>query len=245
MESSTKPAAAPSTATLKIVADVRSPHPIPPLITGKFCEHLGSNIYNGMSAQILRNPTFADFPFGAGGETPDGRSRFLSDEEKIATQIGNLASRINWPQADIPRLVEARSDGLAFWWVRRGARQDVHVSPDAATNGRAQRVEIRKAGDGVAQWIWLPTHRTRSFEFELSARSPNLKSLVIELAAQGAKDSAAQARVEGISDNWLTIKGTLRLPESAPADAIYRLSLLAPSRARSSSSACCSIPPIT
>jgi hypothetical protein len=45
-------------ATLSIDASRNSALPISPLLYGKFCEHLGTNIYNGMEAQILRNPTF-------------------------------------------------------------------------------------------------------------------------------------------------------------------------------------------
>jgi hypothetical protein len=58
------PAAAddPAGATLRILAGERSPHRIPALITGKFAEHLGSNILNGMDAQILRNPTIGPIP---------------------------------------------------------------------------------------------------------------------------------------------------------------------------------------
>ena len=50
----------------------RSRYVIPKEITGKFAEHLGWNIYNGMDAQILRNPTFADYPFATGEMSPDG-----------------------------------------------------------------------------------------------------------------------------------------------------------------------------
>lgn len=43
----------PSHAVLRVRANERSPYPIPKFITGKFAEHLGWNIYNGMDAQIL------------------------------------------------------------------------------------------------------------------------------------------------------------------------------------------------
>ena len=69
-------APAPAGATLRVRARDRSPDPIPRYITGKFTEHLGNNIYNGIEAQILRNPTFADFPFSTGAMTPDGVTTF-------------------------------------------------------------------------------------------------------------------------------------------------------------------------
>ena len=58
-----KPTAEPSKATVRVLAGRRSAHPVHPRVTGKFAEHLGHNVNQGMSAQILRNPTFATFPF--------------------------------------------------------------------------------------------------------------------------------------------------------------------------------------
>jgi len=78
-------------AVLSVRAAERSPHPIPRYITGKFCEHLGSNIYNGMDAQVLRNPTFADYPFWTGQMSPGGVAKFHSDEEKIAQELRRQA----------------------------------------------------------------------------------------------------------------------------------------------------------
>ena len=144
--------------------------PIPKYITGKFCEHLGTNIYNGMDAQILRNPTFAEYPFGTGQTTPDGITAFQADREQIVRQLRQQAQRGGWPDTELDRLVEARDDGLACWWMREGARQAVQVSPDVGPHGgRAQRVQIGGAGEGIAQWIFLPLHRVRRFEFDLPA----------------------------------------------------------------------------
>src|SRR5512140_1767510 len=75
--------AEPGRATLRIDATTRSDYPVSKYITGKFAEHLGANIYNGMDAQILRNPTFADHPFWNGQMTPDGVTQFYSANEKI------------------------------------------------------------------------------------------------------------------------------------------------------------------
>ncbi len=107
----------PSRAVLRVRADARSPHAVSPLLTGKFCEHLGSNIYNGMCAEVLRNPTFADFPFGGGGTHPDGGAKFLCDEEAIKGNIRSRAARMGWPERAADGLVESRADGLAHWWI--------------------------------------------------------------------------------------------------------------------------------
>lgn len=124
-ERGSKAAADPSRAVLRVCADARSPHAVSPLLTGKFCEHMGSNIYNGMCAEVLRNPTFADFPFGGGGTHPDGGAKFLCDEEVIRGNIRSRAARMGWPEGAADGLVESRADGLAHWWIREGPRDAV------------------------------------------------------------------------------------------------------------------------
>src|SRR5689334_18241239 len=76
-----------SRATVRVHVSDRSPYRIPADITGKFAEHLGSNIYNGMDAQILRNPTFADYPFRSGPMTPDGVARFQTEDSQIDEEL--------------------------------------------------------------------------------------------------------------------------------------------------------------
>ena len=51
-------------ATLAVDLPTRSPHRVNPLLYGKFCEHLGRNIYQGMEAQILCNATFTEVKVG-------------------------------------------------------------------------------------------------------------------------------------------------------------------------------------
>ncbi|HHN46316.1 MAG TPA: hypothetical protein ENN09_02640 [Planctomycetes bacterium] len=200
---------------------------IPAHITGKFCEHLGSNIYNGMHAEILRNPTFADFPFGGGGEHPDGGVKFLCDEAAIAEQIRRSAERLCWP--DPRKLVEAREDSLAHFWIKEGPRDAVRVSPDAApSGGRAQRVETSAPGQGVAQWAFLPLHRVRSYRWRIVVRSPGLKSLNVSLRLAGRKKPAAIATAKGLAGKWKSLSGTLDLDASLPPDALYRFVVSAP-----------------
>lgn len=210
-----------------VLADQPSPHPVPRFITGKFAEHLGSNIYNGMCAQIVRNPTFADWPFAGGGQTPDGRPRFLSDEKQIGDAIRHGASRLNWPEGEVQKLLESRADGLAHWWIREGARNMVRVSPDVGPDGgRAQRVEVDRAGDGIAQWMHLPLHRVRKFEYELVLRSPDIPTFTISLDPGGASiKSFAKLAIKGTTGEWQTFRGELELPATAGADSLCRLAL--------------------
>ena len=86
-------------ASLIVHAAEASEHPIPRHITGKFAEHLFFNVTNGMDAQILKNPTFSDYPFRAGQESPDGVATFHYDREEIARQIRGGAARWGWPES--------------------------------------------------------------------------------------------------------------------------------------------------
>ena len=158
---------------IRVFAQVKAPQPIPKYITGKFCEHLGSNIYQGMDAQILRNPTFADYPFGDGRMSPDGVTAFQSDPREIGRQLRQQAQRIGWPEGELDRLVQDREQGLACWWVREGSIESVQVSPDTGPyGGRAQRVQVGKPANGIAQWIFLPLHRVQKFELRDSRSLP-------------------------------------------------------------------------
>ncbi len=216
----------PARATVRIMAQKRAAHPIPAYITGKFAEHLGANIYNGMEAQILRNPTFAEYPFWTGQMSPDGVTRFHSDEEKIAQELRRQAPRWGWPASELDNLLGARADANAAWWAREGTREAVQFSPDTGSHGgRAQRVQVRAAGEGIAQWVYLPLHRTRKYQFEIYARSPDVPGFSVSLTAAGAKTSAASATLKGLTQGWEALKGTLEVAADAPADSAYKLSV--------------------
>ncbi len=213
-------------ATLTIHADKPSANKIPLLLTGKFAEHLGSNIDNGMSAQILRNPTFADYPFVSGGQTPDGWPRILSDDNAIADNIRRAAERLGWPTAAVGQLVESRKAALGHFWIRAGEARDITCSPDVGpSGGRAQRVELRVGGCGVAQYTFLPLHRVRKYEYRIVVRSPEITSLKLTITAEGQDKPAGSVAITGVSTDWSTLTGSLELRTDAPADSIYRVSL--------------------
>lgn len=218
----------PAQAVIRVLPDQPAPGPIPREITGKFAEHLGFNIYNGMDAQILRNPTFADYPFWNGQMTPDGVTKFHADDQRINEQLRRQARRFGWPESELDRLVQARADALACFWVRQGSREEVQVSPDTGPfGGRAQRVQVKAADQGVAQWTWLPLHRQRQFEVEVMARSPEVQSLTVSLWREGAGKAVCSTRLEGLSMGWRKLSGRLTVPSDLPSDVSYRFTLTA------------------
>jgi alpha-N-arabinofuranosidase len=225
----------PSRAVLRVRTAERSPDKIPRYITGKFAEHLGWNIYKGMDAQILLNPTFADYPFWTGQMSPDGVTKFHVEDSRINEELRRAATRFGWPETELDGLVQARGDALACFWTRVGSREAVQLSPDTGPHGgRAQRVAVKEAGEGVAQWVWLPLHRVRRFEFEIMARSPEVKELTVTLASaeasvdrESSRAFTSAATVKGLSSQWKKLRGQLGLPDEARADGRYKLSVLA------------------
>jgi alpha-N-arabinofuranosidase len=212
-------------ATLLIHGGELAPTRLPRDLAGQFCEHLGANIYNGMDAQILRNPTFANYPFSTGQMTPDGVVTFHYERTRIEEELRRQATRYGWPQNELGDLLSARADGLACFWGRLGKPEAIVVSPDTGPHGgRAQRVEFKAPG-GVKQWTWLPLHRARNYEFELLARSSDLATVKLSLIDQGAASACAETTVNGLASAWHKLAGTLTVPQDARADVPYCLEL--------------------
>ena len=213
-------------ATLWVDDAVRSTYRVNPRLLGKFCEHLGFNIYNGMEAQILLNPTFSKWSFTAsryGSSRPDGGVAFEADLARIAEQARRYVEQFGLH--DLSLLMRDLSDGCAFGWVRLGGVEDVRTSPDYGPHGdRAQRVEI--LGDpsarplGIAQRTYVPLHRTRGFEFRLVGRAHRPVTLTVTLSAVVAGQAGpalASADVK-LGAEWQTVTGTLTLPPGADVD---------------------------
>lgn len=216
----------PLTARLEVRTAERSPQRIPAFLTGKFAEHLGNNIYNGMDAQILRNPTFAAFPFGSGQMSPDGVVLFHHERDRVAQQLRERVQRQGWPESGRERLTEDYFDGLAALWGRVGSRSDVLVSPDTGPQGgRAQRVEVKASGQGIGQWSWLPLHRTREYEVEVYLRSPDVTEFTVAVDTGDGGQPLARTRVVGVKGDWGVKRGRLVMPEDVAPDAAYRLTL--------------------
>ncbi|HTL53805.1 MAG TPA: alpha-L-arabinofuranosidase C-terminal domain-containing protein [Planctomycetota bacterium] len=221
----------PQTATVRIDTTQPAAMPLTKYLTGKFCEHLGSNIYNGMSAQIVRNPTFARYEFGAhAGDHPDGGARYECDTEQIHARIRESAQREK--RSDGEARFEAWQGGLAYPWIREGAAEVVRVSPDVSGHGRAQRVEVSAANAGIAQVFALPVHRCRSYVCRLMLRSPQGTSVGLRLVSAAAGFVAAGTTALAASGpiaagpEFAEHAVTLTLPESLPAIGQFRLALV-------------------
>ncbi len=192
-------------ARLTIDLAVRSPRPVSPRLFGKFCEHLGANIYRGMEAQILYNPTFAVMKAAEGS-------------------IPHMADRLAWPDASAVR--EAYLDGGALGWFRLGSPLEVLLSGEPGPHGGlAQRFETPGASagspKGIAQWTFLPLRRTRGYEFRLVGRAVRPCRIELALAPVDAGGKAgpqvARAAV-ALGSDWNTFTGRLDVQAGADID---------------------------
>jgi alpha-N-arabinofuranosidase len=212
-------------ASLIIYASEKSQHPIPRNITGKFCEHLYFNITNGMDAQILRNPTFSDYPFRTGQESPDGVATFHYERQQIENSIRSSAGRWGWPNSEIDGLIKSRNEALACFWTKIGP---IETSPDTGSyGGRAQRVQTRAGGQGIAQWTWLPLHRIRKYEFKMWVRSPDIDSLRAVFFGPDGKEVCAEQQISRVTTHWQKLEGHLRIPDNLPQDKAYKFAVIA------------------
>lgn len=116
---------------------------------GKFTEHLGRNVYQGMWAQIVVNPEFA----------PASR---WPNAEVLRRRLENAAL-----QFGLDGLENAPATGVAAFWVGEGVQAHLESS------GRrdVQRIRVLERGGSLATGIYLPVHRVNSFDLTLTGRA--------------------------------------------------------------------------
>ncbi|RKD88928.1 alpha-L-arabinofuranosidase C-terminal domain-containing protein [Halopiger aswanensis] len=191
---------------------------VSPELYGKFGEHLYTprNVTNVLEAQVLFNPTFGSWKFGDQQYGADGGNSELADPDAIDERIETYAERHGLPEAE--RLQQAYHDGTALWWFPYGNADDVRTSPDIGTaDDRAQRFETgsTEGYDGLAQWCYLPVHRTTEFEGKVTLRAP--EETTVRLAIHGLADDGSLGAVLAETDvtardEYRTASFSLELP---------------------------------
>ena len=184
---------------IDIDATQRATRPVNRRLFGKFAEHLGRNIYNGMWAQILQNTSFSDWSF----------------YRPIWKQIDRYRSD-NYP---IDRVLSAYERGLSCWWIPYGSNQATYLIDwqNPVTSDTCQRIHIptSETETGIAQIVYLPAHRTKSYTVQFYARG-NAQTLNVSVADENAQTILATTPVTGIGENWQTFTVDLTLPEHTP-----------------------------
>lgn len=201
---------------------------IPAALFGKFCEHLGENIYGGMDAQLLFNPTFGRWRFGVGECWVNGGERGESDAARILARVHADAEH----RGVDPDCAQASwKAALAFGWLRVGDEHDVRFSPDVAFAGnRAQRMEILRAGAdaGMEQVVWFPLHRVRRYRWRVSIRAEaafGRGALRMTCRAGEGTDAVVDVARLTPGDEWTCFEGEVDLPAAWPEDRPVRVRL--------------------
>lgn len=203
-----------------------SVRPISSFITGKFCEHLRDNILNGMSAQILRNPTFADYPIATGWMTPDGVIARHNSPETIEREYRHMIADHGWRKDVEDVAVKSYFNGMAMWWLPLSPIDEAQYSPDTsylASGNRAQRISSPKGSFGVSQWTYLPLHRVRSFYIDVWVRGRSERVCARFILSDGVQIAALS---EMTACDGIRFHGEVTIPDEYPAESLYRFDLV-------------------
>lgn len=197
----------PSVATIHVDAARSAGPAIPRSIFGSFLEPIGNSTYNGLWAEQLENPSLEMGLWDA------GHIRQMMDERPELARASNL---------DLPLPWEPLNYG-------QGNRYEL-LSGDAANSWMALRIfGIPGEPTGIRQKVYLPVHRTLSYEGSLYARHRSGPAgLTISLRAHDGADVLASAHVDAAAASWTKYTFHLDVPDGRlhrldPADFVVQV----------------------
>jgi len=180
---------------IEVFAAEKRDSPVPRYLYGQFAEHLGSNVYHGMWAQILGNTGFEP-----------GSYFTRRGEDSLESWLG-----MHSIFTGVPELLESYKNGVACFWGWWGKGDVTYsASDDRINSDSAQKIEIRTLNTpeaGVLQPIFLPTHRTGRYELSLWVKSTVPKLHVAIRDTDGTELGGAD--LSGLTNQWK--KRSLRL----------------------------------
>ncbi|XVH33089.1 alpha-L-arabinofuranosidase C-terminal domain-containing protein (plasmid) [Haloferacaceae archaeon DSL9] len=201
--------------------------PVDERLFGKFCEHLGRNIANGMHAQVLCNPTFGSWEFPVDDAHPDGGIRPGSDTASVRTAVQDYCKR--WDLPDPDARFEAYRNGAAFGWVPTDS--SIRTTPDVTPEGdRAQRIVLSDSDGGLLQRTHFPFHRTDRYELTCRLRATKPTSVTVGIYEPGSDPITTDPLAATTCDadrNWATIEEELTVRAAAADDAAYTVAITA------------------
>ena len=180
---------------------------IPRTIFGTFLEPIGNSTYNGLWAEIMENPSFE-----AGLWTPQKISDMLHDRPELR-QAGDLGLPLPWEPLD----------------PRQGSRYELHVA-DAVNSWQSLRVfAVPGEATGIKQTVYLPIHRTHSYEGSFYARHlSGADTITVSLRIRDQNEVLCSQEIQVTDGSWKKYKFTLQVPEGKlhrldPADFAVQL----------------------
>ncbi len=201
-------------AEVNIYADKKAEKPLTRYLYGKFTEHLGQNVYHGLWAQILINPSFEGW-------------QFWGSDEDYKRRMGYYADWVKIPKSDV---VGSYEQGVAPFWMAYGAGDISYALDSAAFNSEtAQKITIRSLDTkqaGVRQAIYLPVQRENDYELKFYARSERKTKLTITISDfAGKKRILSRERVKITSPEWRRYTVKLKIGRKVEKGTLLQLSI--------------------
>jgi len=192
-------------AVLDVHANAPAAEPVRRELYGKFTEHLGTNVYNGIWSQILVNPGFeSGAAFDHGPASQHARK-----------MLDRLVRRQHWMKVD--GLVDAFRKGIAPFWAAFGeGATHAHVR-GAFNSDHCQRIDLTGPAAGVQQPMWLPLHRVGTFDLTLAARGEGVGELSVSIrkGPKAGKTVSPTMKLTGLTGTWRKLKATLKVTDGA------------------------------
>jgi alpha-L-arabinofuranosidase len=189
----------PVIAQIKVDAAAAGPD-IPKTIFGTFLEPIGNSTYNGLWAELLRNPSFE-----SGLWSPQAQDRMMREEPELM-RASRLALPLPWAPLD----------------EHQGNRYEIHYG-DAANSWQSLRVfALPGQVTGIRQMVYLPTQRTGSYVGSFYARHlSGAAEVTLELRPHNQPETIASQMVQVTSAAWTRYTFKLEVPEGKlkPLDA--------------------------
>lgn len=194
---------------IHVNADQPAAYTIPATMWGTFLEPIGNSTYNGLWAELLRNPSFEDNLW-------------------TASAIGEMLK-------EQPELRRASSLALPLPWEPLEAKQGNRYEPrygHAANSWRSlYLMGLPGEESGVKQRVYLPIERERSYKGSLYVKgSAELKVALRTRTsdAHAAAKTLAEARIAAQGDTWRKYEFALEVPAGSlralePADFVIAL----------------------
>lgn len=191
----TQPAAG---ATITIDSSTVSPA-VSRRLFGKFTEHLGTNVYEGMWAQLCANPEFAP------------ASRWPKPQD--ATRLISIFAK----GRSMPELEQGPKQGLAPLWAGEGVESAEVVTVDGRD---VQQVTALAAGAAIRTPMFLPLHRVRKYELSLKARNvtggagvgPAGAKADATVSLQTIDGTVLAEKALPLTSEWTVVKVVLEVP---------------------------------
>jgi alpha-L-arabinofuranosidase len=188
----------PEVATIRVDAARPAGPEIPRTIFGTFLEPIGNSTYNGLWAELLENPSL---------------EMGLWDARHVQQMLNADPALARASELDVPLPWEP----LRF---DEGNRYELRYG-DAANSWMSLRIfGVPGRPTGIRQKVYLPVHRTLTYEGSLYARHVSGPSgLEISLRQRNSAEVLASAHIDAVSGQWTKYT----FPMTLPSGRLHRL----------------------